>query len=456
MYSLFIIIAYLFFNKKKRINIKPKPKPKPLIKINAKTTYLNTSFCTFIGLFIKGSIFIKARVGTGTPPSAPSIFILVFSKLYLRYHSLVTRIDLRYYLILGSTLKPHSFVGSSSALESKIFNWKNVMKHFTWPNLLTGITIFFIFYIIRRFIISSEWFLIEITFLEDIIVSLKLYRDIVLGVFAVLSRLLVLGFWQEIFEAFSPEKAYIGSDNNPAWKPSSPNLTYNTMDKGERTGEGPSNEESTRPVIRREVNPDPIVVSILADSIQEDTLELNQSLLALAETLKKYHQLSFDQIKLSPEMDEPLLTLLRKQSNIFTTNVRNRTTWVESRSINALMGNQFKLREIHSNLVDIQENYLAKVKNISKIENKTVQLKEFYATLNEYRNLIIKELNKAENIILADIRKSPLNQYPHLRKELNVGFVHAKKEFNEQDSYLKKKVGEILHSKKEEGKGKNK
>jgi hypothetical protein len=112
------------------------------------------------------------------------------------------------------------------------------------------------------------------------------------------------------------------------------------------------------------------------------------------------------------------------------------------------MENQIKIKEIHSKLVEIQDNYLAKVDKIAKLENKTVQLKEFYATLNEYRNSILKELNKADNIILEDIRKSPLYKYPNLKKELNIGLVQAKKEFNEHDSYLRKKIGEILKDKK--------
>lgn len=373
--------------------------------------------------------------------------------------------------------KPYNFVGRELAdpkdrgdpnsplywggpLQSKIFNWRNVMKHITWANLLTGITIFFIFYIIRTYIISCEWFLVEIRLLEDIVVNLKIYRDILLGSMAVFSRLLVLGFWQEIFDLFSDEKMHIGSPsvNNTLSSvrkdeslPS--NLTYNAMDKGESAEKGsnnPSGNSSTKygATATREVNPDPIVVSILADSIQEDTLQLNKSILALAEALKKYNELSFDKIKLTSEAEEPLLTLLRKQSTLFTTHIRNRTTWVESRTVNAIMGNQFKVKEIHSDLVEIQQKYLDKVKKISQLENKTLQLKEFYATLNEYRNSIVKELNKAENIILEDIRKSPLYKYPHLRKELNVGFVQAKKEFNDQDSYLKKKVGEIIQNKK--------
>jgi hypothetical protein len=112
------------------------------------------------------------------------------------------------------------------------------------------------------------------------------------------------------------------------------------------------------------------------------------------------------------------------------------------------MENKLKIREINTKLVEIQENYLAKVNKISKLENRTIQLKEFYATLNEYRNLVLKELNKADNIILDDIRKSALYKYPNLKKELNIGFAQAKKEFNDQDSYLKKKVGEILNTKK--------
>jgi len=348
--------------------------------------------------------------------------------------------------ILNNLSKPHAF--ESLPLQSKLFNWNNIKKHVSYSNILTGLTIFFIFYIIRTFIIFNESFFIEIILLENITLKFKIYKDFFLGILVVLSRLLVLGFWQEVLRAFFSEKLPL---DTPVFEkqPDFSNPTYHAMDKGKSPEEGFSKEESvSKGKSTSEENPDPIMVSTLAHFVKEDTQELNKAILSWAAQLKGHADLPFDKIKLTSEAEEPLLTLLRKQSNILTQCVRNRMTWVESRSVNTLGHNQEKIKEIYLKLVEIQDNYLSKVKKISTLESKTVQLKEFYATLNEYRNLSLKELNKADYIVLYDIRKSALSKDSGLKKVLNAEYTEAKKEFNSRDGYLRMKVGEILQAKK--------
>jgi hypothetical protein len=114
---------------------------------------------------------------------------------------------------------------------------------------------------------------------------------------------------------------YVGVSNID--NPNSSDTTYNSMNKEEerkvnteesvRTG-GSTNEEDA----------DPIIVSILADAVKEDTEKLNKSILATAEKLKELNNIPFDQLKLISELEEPLLSLLRNQSNLFTFNVKNR------------------------------------------------------------------------------------------------------------------------------------
>jgi len=333
---------------------------------------------------------------------------------------------------------------------------------------LSGITLFFIFYIIRVYVLSIEWISLEITFLEDITLNLKIYKDLFLGFLAVIVRLFVLGFWQEVLKAFSPEELLLGSSTIK--DPDRLNLSTFAMDKGKNPEQVPSKEGSAgsaRGTIKG--NPeqvpgkegsvlgsgstvkedfDPIIVEILGDRVKEDTKEVNKAMLAWAGRLKSYRDLPLDQMRFTPESEEPLLTLLRTQSNIYTQCVKNRMTWVNGRSINTLEENQAKIKEIYFQLAEIQDNYLSKVDRISKLENRTTQVKEFYATLNEYRRLSLKELNKADNIILEDIRKSALNKHRELKKVINSEYTEAKKEFNSQDGYLKMKVGEIINARK--------
>lgn len=347
-----------------------------------------------------------------------------------------------------NTPKSHNFV--SFTLQSQIFKWNNILKHISFANVLTGITIFFIFYIIRTYVIPSEWFFIKITLLEDTFIKFKVYKDLLLGVMAVISRLFVLGFWQEVIKAISPENLPFDSLVEKPSSFHSLDLPFNSMDKGQNPEAGSSFEGKgeTAGSTNQEA-PDPIMVSVLADLIQKDTKQVNKALLDWGKELKSYNDsLPLDQLKLTPQTEEPLLSLLRSQSTIFTRCVKNRMVWVLSRGVNMLAENEVQIKEIHSNLVEIQAKYHSSIDRISKLENKNTQVKELYANLNQYRNQAIKELNKAETIVLADIRTSPLSKYPELKKVLNAEFTQAKKEFNNQDGYLKMKVGQILNAKK--------
>lgn len=274
---------------------------------------------------------------------------------------------------------------------------------------------------------------------------------------------------EDLVDFFLPEKLPLGSSTLK--NPDSLNSYNFAMNQGKNPEQGSSKEPTGVGGSTTKENPeqgpskgsvgsvgaggstikeefDPIIVDILGDKIKEDTQETNKAILAWAGKLKNYRDLPFDQLMLTSESDEPLLTLLRHQSNIYTKYVKNRMTWVSSRSVNTLGENKIRVREIHYNLAEIQEKYLSKVDTISKLENTTIQLKEFYATLNEYRNLSLKELNKADKIILEDIRKSALSKHSELKKVINAEYTEAKKEYNSQDSYLRMKVGEILKAKK--------
>jgi len=92
---------------------------------------------------------------------------------------------------------------------------------------------------------------------------------------------------------------------------------------------------------------------------------------------------------------------------------------------------------------------MSKTQIIPNHNSPIVQVKVFYAALNQYRNESLKELNKVENIILDKIRKhNILSKDGELKKVLNLDLIQAKKEFNTQDNYLRAKIGEALKNKK--------
>lgn len=190
-----------------------------------------------------------------------------------------------------------------------------------------------------------------------------------------------------------------------------------------------------------------VVISILADEVAADTKKMCGSLSAWAKQLEIWIDFPCPDNKLTPKLEEAFLTMLRDQSKIFSINSQTRMIWADARAANVLPETQTKLKEINSKLVELQTKYYSKVKLIASSDNKTYQVKEFYSCLNEYRNLVNKELNKVDNLIIGDLKGSALYKFPQIRNAVNIEYVQAKKYFNDTDSYLKKRIGEILNNK---------
>lgn len=323
----------------------------------------------------------------------------------------------------------------------------------TLPKIFTALTIFFFFYLMRTYIIPVD-INIKIILLEDFIFKLTVWKDLLIGFFSAIFRLLVLGFWEEMLD--SPGKLPMGPYGNSDLS----NSYVLTMDNGKNHEQGSNAKQESNSELASE-NPDAwydniseevkkqVGIDILADGIRGDTKTLNKSILAWAKLLEGYNDVSLDKIKLTPETEDLLIDLLKNQSRALTHCMANRIDWVECRTTNVLEKNNTKVKDINLKLIEIQDYYFARVKGLSKIESKAAQVREFYATMNQYRNSVYKELNKAESIILEDIRTSSLYKNTELKKVLNVEFTNAKKEFNTQDSYLKSKIGQILNAKKQ-------
>lgn len=203
--------------------------------------------------------------------------------------------------------------------------------------------------------------------------------------------------------------------------------------------------------------------SHLVKSIRDETRDLIYSIKDIgAKKLEKYNGLwssddpEMDRVVIAPENAEGFITLLQKQSNMFTAFVRNRMEWVDvlRTQINIGIGlytaeEVAKIKAARTKLAEIHNSYMSKTQIIPNHNSPIVQVKVFFAALNQYRNESLKELNKVENIILDKIRKhNILSKDGELKRVLNLELIEAKKEFNTQDSYLRAKIGEALKNKK--------
>lgn len=298
---------------------------------------------------------------------------------------------------------------------------------------------------------------IKIIFLEDFIFKLNIWKDLLLGVLAAIFRLFVLGFWEEILDSISLDKLTMGPSGNTDLS----NSSILTMDNGknpeqrsnakQESNSGSNNENSDARCdnisdkVKQQVTND-----ILAETMVKDTRVLNESLYAWAKNIGGYNDMPINNLTLtSGEGKKLLIKLLKTQNKALTETMINRYNWIDDIAKGVLEKNKTEINQITSKLIDIQNHHYSRIAGLSKLESETVQIRECYSSINQFRNSALKELNKAESLLLEEIRtRNYLNKNDELRTVLNAEFTNAKKEFNSQDSYLKAKVGQILNAKK--------
>lgn len=253
----------------------------------------------------------------------------------------------------------------------------------------------------------------------------------------------------------SPDATTSGSNINPEGRPSSEglpsasgsknNLEAVASSEGKILNPDQENEDNIRPALKLALE-----IVELAHAIKIDTKEYLKSILALSKCLEDFCQIDFSGIDItkSDAACEPVLSLLQKQCNYFSNYCKNKSLWIDGRSFNALPETKENIKELQSKAQNIQLKFWERVDEIKKVSDKSTQLKLFYAAFNEYRNSMTRELNKMDQIIIKDIKTSPISKVPGVMAMLNIEYSEAKLEYNKHDSYLRKKVGEIINKKK--------
>lgn len=343
--------------------------------------------------------------------------------------------------------KPHPFIDTN--LQSMIFNWRNVRKHFTLAKVLTALTTCLFFFFMRTYIISAD-ISIKIIFLEDFLFELKVWKDLFIGLLSTIFRLGVTGFWEELLNSISPDKLPIGPTNytDPT------NLSILTMDKGNNPGPNSKQNANIKP--NPDLNdiaraPEGAKIMTVEEYIKKDTREITLSFTKWGDELRNWNEMPLDYLKSRPGNEDILISLLQNHASILNKNLKNRVTWLQGLSKYVLDKYDVKtidFEELEQNFAKLQNDlYFSKIDKTKFIENKTTQVRTFYVDINQYRTAAYKELNKAENLILGELRKCECYRDSEVKRVINVEFIKAKKEFITQDGYLRAKVSEILKTK---------
>ena len=93
--------------------------------------------------------------------------------------------------------------------------------------------------------------------------------------------------------------------------------------------------------------------------------------------------------------------------------------------------------------------YYDDVEKLSSKSDFKACLKEFFNLTNAVRNATAKEINSLESLLHKDLRGDPIYKNSEFKELLNKEYPAVKKAFVDQDSYLRKKVSEVLNAPKQ-------
>lgn len=335
---------------------------------------------------------------------------------------------------LTSPPKPHAFV--SLSLQSKI-SIRSFTKHLTLANILTGITIFIIFFLLRTYVFPEVYYLTKVTFLDYISVEFYVNKDLFLGIWAIISRFSLKGFIEDILEAFLPRKLYIADGSLPL-----------SMNQDQELGVQGGSSQASGINIREQM----VIDGIFTDTIRLEFDKFKGDMAKIAESLKKRH-IMFDQGKVTmddPEATKILVMMLQDQTQFLNASILKRIDWVHVTRPSLPSYVKAELSTIEKDINRLHGDHIKNIDKIINIKDEQQQVKEYFDLLNAYRNKVRKEIIKLETVSHDGFRKNEPHLYKlkEFKQLVNKDAPKAIKEVVDQDGYLKSKLSEIINAKK--------
>jgi len=348
---------------------------------------------------------------------------------------------------LSSPPKPHAFV--SLPLQSKNlfffgFFSRRMKNHINWTNIYTLILIGLYTYALK----VGIYYLFNYNLVENL-VSLP---SLTFSLHLPFAR---LGFKEAILYLLSKLKGEFNSiwgiplvgptdslpSNVKAIIPTHLNMTGKGMGSGGQAS-GDSGQSSTSSNIPEDVSTITYIKQM--NEFMEEYAALN---INIADKLKKAGEANL-YYEDKPEVQKAIMALLQTHSSFLNKSYDGRATWININKNYLPQEVRLKLEEMEIKRTEIQSDYFSKVEKLSESRSVDAGLKEFFTLTNAFRNSLNKELNLAEQEVHKNIRLTAAYKNPKVKQVVNSDLIIVKRIFNEQDSYLKKRVEDILFTKK--------
>lgn len=337
----------------------------------------------------------------------------------------------------NSPPKPHAFV--NLPLESKI-SLTSFIKHLTLANIITGLVIFIIFFLLRNFIFIELYYKIIVTFLEDISFEFNVNKYLLLGIWAVISRFSLKGFIEDLLEVFSPQKLVIGHEKLPLFMNQDP------------LSEGKKGLKQSTGLVNNKISEQKIMDLTFTDLIRVEFDKFKSDMAKYSKSLQDRHHM-FDRGKLTMDHTEVpglLVMMLQDQTQFFNASILTRMEWTKVTQPTLPSDVKVKMSLYAENIYKLQNDHTKNIDKIRQINDDKQQVKEFFDLLNAYRNNVKKEIVKLETVSRDGFRENlpDLYKLKEFKQLINVDAPKVIKDVVDQDGYLKSKLSEIINAKK--------
>jgi len=362
---------------------------------------------------------------------------------------------------------------------TNIISLKNFTKHLTLANIITGIIIYAIFFIIRSYILSDMFYLIRLTILDNMPLNFYVDKDLASGILAIICRFSLKGFVEAFLEVYGPQKLSIDNgtfamkgdkieglntasgDNNTSTGDS--NTTATTGESKNTSGDGKVISDDSKATLEDNniTSVDNKTKQKILNNLYTETIqgEFKQFELLMSKTAKSLEDRNtmYNRGNISlnePEVPTLLVMMIQDQTRFLNTSIIMRMEWIQV--ILPGLPEQIKadikagLSEIAHTINKLQSDNTSNIEKVRSIKDEKQQVKEFFDLTNAYRNKVRKEIIKYETLVHDGYKNHDPELYKtkEFKQLINKDVPKIIKKVVDQDSYLKSKISEIINAAK--------
>jgi len=359
-------------------------------------------------------------------------------------------------------------------MPKNLISLKNFTKHLTLANIVTGILIYIIFFIIRSYILSDIYYVIHLTFLDNMPLKFYIDKDLASGILAIICRFSLKGFVEAFLEVYGPPKLSIDNgtfamnednieglnttsgDNNTTTGVQSKSKNISGDNKEVNTGDSKTTLEDNNITSVDNKTKQKILNTLYTETIQGEFKQFELLMSKTAKSLEDRNTMyNRGNISLNePEVPTLLVMMIQDQTRFLNTTVIMRMEWIQvilpglPEHVKADI--KVGLSEIAHTINKLQADNTSNIEKVRSIKDEKQQVKEFFDLTNAYRNKVRKEIIKYETLVHNGYKNNDPELYKtkEFKQLINKDVPQIIKKVVDQDSYLKSKISEIINAAK--------